>query len=302
MCGFEVVSIPSGADGYADCKALAAAAGPDTAALMLTNPNTAGFFEKEIEKIAGIVHGAGGILYYDGANLNAVMGRCRPGDMGFDIVHLNLHKTFSTPHGGGGPGAGPLGCKAFLSEYLPGRRVKFKSGKYSLEKRKKSVGAVKNFYGNFLVCLKAYAYILRLGGEGLREASGNAVLNANYLLKLLSPEYASPFGNKCMHEFVLSLAELKKNTGVSAADVSKSLIDYGVHPPTMYFPLTVSEALMVEPTETESPETLERFAAVMKEIFARAQIEPSALFDAPVSAPIRRADELAAARNPVLKG
>jgi len=301
MCGFEVVAVPSDAEGFVDIEVLRGMAGEDTAALMLTNPNTVGLFEKNIGEIAEIIHGAGGLLYYDGANLNAIMGRCRPGDMGFDIVHINLHKTFSTPHGGGGPGSGPVGCKAELAEFLPGDRVILTDGHYSFEKRADSIGKVKNFYGNFLVCLKAYAYILTMGGDGLREVSENAVLNANYLLHLLAPEFTSPFGRLCMHEFVLSLEELKKQTSVSAADVAKKLIDNGIHPPTMYFPLIVPEALMVEPTETESKETLERAAAVLKEICALAFSNPAALHDAPVEAPIRRADELTAARNPILK-
>jgi len=310
MCGFEVVSVPSGADGCVDLTALHAAAGTDTAALMLTNPNTVGLFEKNIETIAETVHKAGGLLYYDGANLNAIAGKARPGDMGFDIVHLNLHKTFSTPHGGGGPGSGPVGCKAALADFLPGTRIQMTNDKgqttnndtyYSFEKRKNSIGNVKNFYGNFLVCLKAYAYILTLGANGLREAAENAVLNANYLLRLLAPEYVSPYPAPCMHEFVLCLEEFKNKTGVSAADVAKSLIDYGIHPPTMYFPLIVREALMFEPTETESKETLEHAAAVLKEIYARAFSEPEALHAAPVSAHIRRADELTAARSPVLQ-
>ena len=268
---------------------------------MLTNPNTLGLFEKNIQEIVRIIHGAGGLMYCDGANLNAIMGRCRPGDMGFDLVHLNLHKTFSTPHGGGGPGSGPVGCKAQLAEFLPGDRVVFENGRYAFAKRADSVGNVKNFYGNFLVCLRAYAYILTLGSDGLREVSENAVLNANYLMKLLAPEYAPSFEGTCMHEFVLSLEELKKQTGVSAADVAKSLIDRGIHPPTMYFPLIVREALMVEPTETESKETLERAAAAFKELHALAFSKPDALLEAPVLTPIRRADELAASKNPLLK-
>jgi glycine dehydrogenase subunit 2 len=204
MCGFTTVSIKSDAAGGVDIDALRAAVGSDTAALMLTNPSTVGLFEKNITVISKIIHGAGGLLYYDGANLNAIMGKTRPGDMDFDIIHLNLHKTFSTPHGGGGPGSGPIGCKQFLAEYLPN---------------------VKNFYGNFNVFIKAYAYILKLGGAGLREVSENAVLNANYLMELLEPEFVSPFGKPCMHEFVLSLDKIKKETGVTAADFAKALID-----------------------------------------------------------------------------
>jgi glycine dehydrogenase subunit 2 len=281
MCGFTVVPVKSDSDGYVDLDALRNAVGGDTAALMLTNPNTVGLFEKDIVQIAEIVHESGGLLYYDGANLNAIMGKTRPGDMGFDIIHLNLHKTFSTPHGGGGPGSGPVGCKKEFAQFLPRN--------------------LKNFYGNFTVFIKAYAYILKLGSDGLREVSDNAVLNANYFQKLLTPEFVSPFPTPCMHEFVISLEGLKRGTGVTAADFAKALIDRGIHPPTMYFPLIVPEAFMIEPTETESKETLEQAAAVFKEIYAKAYSEPDAVKNSPARAYIKRADELRAARNPIVR-
>ncbi|MCL2508630.1 MAG: aminomethyl-transferring glycine dehydrogenase subunit GcvPB [Oscillospiraceae bacterium] len=301
MCGFEVVNIPSTADGLVDLDALKSAVGDDTAALMLTNPNTVGKFDTNIGEIADIVHGAGGLLYYDGANLNAIMGIARPGDMGFDAIHLNLHKTFSTPHGGGGPGSGPVGCNAKLAPYLPSPAVTVKDGGYAFTSPEKSVGMLKSFYGNFLVCVKALAYILTLGADGLREASENAVLNANYMQENLRGAYDVPFPGHCMHEFVLSLELLKKETGVTAADIAKGLIDRGVHPPTMYFPLIVHEALMLEPTETESRETLDHAIAALKELRQMAAESPQALHDAPVTTPVGRPDETAAVRNPVLR-
>ncbi|MDR3998208.1 MAG: aminomethyl-transferring glycine dehydrogenase subunit GcvPB, partial [Evtepia sp.] len=247
MAGFDVVSIPSNPQGGVDLDALRQAVGPDTAGLMLTNPNTVGLFDANILEITQIVHDAGGLCYYDGANLNAVMGHVRPGDMGFDCVHLNLHKTFSTPHGGGGPGSGPVGCKAFLAPFLPGSALCRNGGEHS-------IGQVRAFHANFLVVVKALAYLLRLGNTGVAEAAHTAVLNANYLKrKLEKAGYTAAFPGLCMHEFVLTLEELKKETGVSALDVAKSMLDAGIHPPTIYFPLIVHEALMFEPTETESP-------------------------------------------------
>ena len=252
MAGFTVVSIPSQEDGCVDLEKLKAAVGDDTAGLMLTNPNTVGLFDKNILEITRIVHDAGGLNYYDGANLNAVMGVSRPGDMGFDVVHLNLHKTFSTPHGGGGPGSGPVGCKSLLAPFLPGPVVKKQQNRYHFEKPEHSIGQVKSFYGNFTVVVKALSYILTLGAEGIREAAQNAVLNANYMMKKLDDLYTIAYQERCMHEFVMSLEPLKKETGISAMDIAKGLLDNGIHPPTMYFPLIVHEALMVEPTETES--------------------------------------------------
>ncbi len=303
MAGMQTVNIPSREDNSVDLDALRAAVGEDTAALMLTNPTTLGLFEKNIMEIAEIVHEAGGLLYYDGANLNAVMGIVRPGDTGFDVVHLNLHKTFSTPHGGGGPGAGPVGCKAALAPFLPGPVVSEKpDGTLFFETPPATIGKVKAFYGNFGVYLRALTYILTLGRDGLKDASENAVLNANYMMKSLEDLFpvVCP-GGVCMHEFVMSLANLKKETGVSAMDVAKSLIDHGIHPPTMYFPLTVPEALMFEPTETESRETLDNAIRVMRMLHAQAYTDPDTLHAAPQHAQIGRPDDVKAARAPVVK-
>ncbi|NLA77892.1 MAG: aminomethyl-transferring glycine dehydrogenase subunit GcvPB, partial [Clostridiales bacterium] len=296
-----VVNIPSTPDGFVDLEALKNAVGDATAALMLTNPNTVGRFDRNILEISRIVHDAGGLVYYDGANLNAVMGIARPGDMGFDVVHLNMHKTFSTPHGGGGPGSGPVGCKGILEKYLPSPLVRRENGKFVFFAPEKSIGKVQSFYGNFLVYLKAYCYICVLGGEGLKEASQNAVLNANYMLEKLRGTYDIPFEGACMHEFVMSLENLKHETGISASDIAKGLIDRGIHPPTMYFPLIVHEALMFEPTETESRETLDNAVSVMKELYETAKSNPEALHAAPVTTPVGRPDETAAVRNPILK-
>ena len=302
MCGYEVISIPSAEDGCVDLDALRDAVGEDTAGLMLTNPNTVGLFDKNILEITKIVHEAGGLCYYDGANLNAVMGQARPGDMGFDCVHVNLHKTFSTPHGGGGPGSGPVGCKAFLADFLPGARVTGTPEEgLKLEGAPKSMGLVKEFYGNFLVVVKALAYILTLGKEGIPEASANAVLNANYMRVKLSKKYEMAYDTTCMHEFVMDLAELKHRTGVSALDVAKGLLDYGIHPPTMYFPLIVHEALMVEPCETEPREVMDEAIEALLELYDTAEKDPEYLHGAPHKAVIGRPDELGAARNPVVR-
>lgn len=296
MAGFTVVSIPSREDGCVDLEKLRDAVGTDTAGLMLTNPNTVGLFDKNILEITSIIHEAGGLNYYDGANLNAVMGIARPGDMGFDVVHLNLHKTFSTPHGGGGPGSGPVGCKAFL----PGRRPAQKAALY-WETPARSIGSVKAFYGNFLVVVRALSYLLTLGREGIPEAARNAVLNANYMMAKLQDLYPMAYSGICMHEFVMSLEKMKHETGVSAMDIAKSLLDYGIHPPTMYFPLIVEEALMVEPTETESRETLDEAIAVFREIWEKAKTNPAVLHEAPVRTCIGRPDEVGAARHPILR-
>lgn len=302
MAGFTVVNIPSAPDGTVDLDALRAAAGPDTAGLMLTNPNTLGIFDKNIESITDIVHGAGGLCYYDGANMNAIMGAARPGDMGFDVVHLNLHKTFSTPHGGGGPGAGAVGCKECLVPFLPDKLpTRNTDGTFSYAEVENTVGRMKSFHGNFLVVLRALTYITMLGGDGLKHASENAVLNANYMRSLLCDTLPAANDGFCMHEFVVSLEGLKKETGVSAMDVAKSLIDAGMHPPTMYFPLIVHEALMFEPTETEGKETLDQAVEAVNNILARAKTEPEALHLAPVTTPIGRPDEVGAARNPILR-
>lgn len=299
MAGFTVVNVPSAEDGCVDIEKLKEAVGEDTAGLMLTNPNTVGLFDKNILQITEIVHAAGGLAYYDGANLNAVMGIARPGDMGFDVVHINLHKTFSTPHGGGGPGSGPVGCKKLLEPYLPSPRVAQSGGQLDFaEKNQESIGRVKQFYGNFLVVVRAFTYLITLGKQGIPEAAQNAVLNANYMMHLLSAEYEMAFPDGCMHEFVMSLEKLKKETGISAMDIAKGLLDYGIHPPTMYFPMIVHEALMVEPTETESKETLEQAAEFFKQLYSIAQTAPEQLHSAPVKTPVRRLDEVGAARNP----
>lgn len=290
MCGFQVVNIPSAKDGCVDLEALKAVLGDDTAGLMLTNPNTLGIFDENILEITRLVHESGGLCYYDGANLNAVMGIVRPGDMGFDCIHLNLHKTFATPHGGGGPGAGAVGCKAFLEEYLPSSKI---LGGEGIQ--------VRSFLGNFLVVVKALTYILTLGREGIPEAARNAVLNANYLMRAIQGTFEPEFDRICMHEFVLGLARFKDETGVSALDVAKSLIDRGIHPPTMYFPLIVHEALMFEPTETESKETLDHVAAVMRELYELAHKDPEYIKASPHNAQIGRPDEVQAARNPILR-
>lgn len=301
MAGFTTVNIPSAPDGCVDLNALRAAAGPDTAGLMLTNPNTVGLFDKNILEITKIIHEAGGLCYYDGANLNAVMGVTRPGDMGFDVVHLNLHKTFATPHGGGGPGSGPVGCKALLSDFLPGPVVERDTEGYKLVEPAQSIGKVRSFHGNFLVVVRALAYLLTLGRSGIREAAENAVLNANYLMHALSDCCDMAYDQTCMHEFVVTLSGMKKEYGVSAMDIAKGLLDNGIHPPTMYFPLIVEEALMIEPTETESKETLDAAAAVFHRLYETARENPQALHNAPLHTPIRRPDEVAAARNPRLK-
>lgn len=304
MAGYQVINIPSRPDGCVDLDALQAAVGDDTAGLMLTNPNTVGLFDKNILEITRIVHDAGGLNYYDGANLNAIMGVVRPGDMGFDVIHLNLHKTFSTPHGGGGPGSGPVGCKAFLKDHLPGRAAVRKGGKeerYCFEDYKASIGQVKAFYGNFLVVVKALTYALMLGREGVREAAQNAVLNANYIRMKLADCYHMAYDETCMHEFVMSLEQEKHDIHVSAMDIAKALLDYGIHPPTMYFPLIVHEALMVEPTETESKESLDELIRAFREIHETAKVNPEAIQSAPHTTVVKRLDEVGAARNPKLR-
>lgn len=301
MAGFKVVSVPSNEQGGVDLDALRKAVGPDTAGLMLTNPNTVGLFDPNILEITQIIHDAGGLCYYDGANLNAIMGHVRPGDMGFDCVHLNLHKTFSTPHGGGGPGSGPVGCKAVLAQFLPSPHVEEKDGKFAFATPEHTMGQVRSFYGNFLVVVKALAYLITLGKEGIPEASAGAVLNANYLMKQLAGAYDMSYDSQCMHEFVMTLQGLAHDTGVTAMDVAKRLLDFGMHPPTMYFPLIVHEALMVEPTETESMETLDEAARVFLDILAEAKTDAESLHHAPHDCPIGRPDEVTAARSPILR-
>ncbi len=291
MCGYEVVNIASAPNGCVDLDALKAVLGDDIAGLMLTNPNTVGIFDENILEITRLVHEAGGLCYYDGANLNAVMGIVRPGDMGFDCIHMNLHKTFATPHGGGGPGAGAVGCKDFLARFLPKSATLDGEGHIQ----------VRGFAGNFLVVVKALTYIMMLGKAGIPEAATNAVLNANYLQAKIKGSFTPAFDRICMHEFVLDLSEFKKETGVSALDVAKSLIDYGMHPPTMYFPLIVHEALMLEPTETESKETLDWAAEIFRKLYELAKTDPQYMHDAPHNAQIGRPDEVRAARKPVLR-
>ncbi len=301
MANFEIINVESGPDGCVDLDKLRAVVGEDTAGLMLTNPNTVGIFDKNILEITNIIHEAGGLCYYDGANLNAVMGQVRPGDMGFDVIHLNLHKTFSTPHGGGGPGSGPCGCKAFLAPFLPGKRVVLKDGKYSFEKPEQSIGDVRAFYGNFLVYVKALTYILMVGKEGIPAASKNAVLNANYMKAKLQDIYPMAYDVTCMHEFVMCLENMKHDLDVSALDVAKALLDRGIHPPTMYFPLIVHEALMVEPTETESKEVLDNAINAFRSIYEEAKANPEKMHMMPMETPVKRLDETRAARTPIVK-
>jgi glycine dehydrogenase subunit 2 len=298
MAGFDVVVVPTGPDGCVDLSALEAAVSKRTAAFMLTNPNTLGIFETEVRRIADLVHLAGGLMYYDGANLNAIMGHTNPRAMGFDIMHFNLHKTFATPHGGGGPGAGPVGVKRELEPFLPVPRVVLRDGSYVLDwEQPKSIGKVRSFYGNFAVLVRAYAYILGQGGNGLRDASDRAVLNANYLRKRLTPTYDLPFKELRKHELVLSAKRLKDERGVRALDVAKRLLDHGTMAPTIYFPALVDEALMIEPTETETKETLDRFAEAMLSI---AEEDPATVKEAPHNTTVRRIDEVYAAKELVL--
>ncbi len=301
VCGLDIVEIKSHADGAVDLDALKAAVGDDTAALMLTNPSTLGLFEKNIKKIARIVHEAGGLLYYDGANANAIMGLTRPGDMGFDVVHFNLHKTFSTPHGGGGPGSGPIGVKKDLMPFLPTPLVVKQAGKFRLEENvPHSIGKVHSFYGNFGVIVRAYAYIRAMGPYGLKLSSQDAVLNANYCLSQLKTDFYAPFERFCMHECIIT-PKHQKTYGIHTLDIAKRLLDYGYHPPTIYFPLIVEEAMMIEPTETESKETLDGFIAVMRQIAGEAQEDPTLITEAPRTTVVGRLDETAAARKPVVK-
>lgn len=301
FAGFKAVTVKSNERGEVDIEDLKRVVNENTAAIMLTNPNTLGIFEKNIMEIREIVHEAGGLLYYDGANLNAIMDKVRPGDMGFDAVHLNLHKTFTGPHGGGGPGSGPVGVKKELASYLPKPMV-IKDGdtfKYDND-IKNSIGRVKPFYGNFGIYLRAYTYIRTMGAEGLREVSEAAVLNANYIKASLKDHYVIPYEQYCKHEFVLSGSKQKEH-GVRTLDMAKRLLDFGVHPPTIYFPLNVEEGMMIEPTETESKETLDYFIDSMIQIAEEAKNEPDTVLEAPHSTIIDRLDETTAARKPVLK-
>ncbi len=301
FAGFDVVQVKSDERGGVDLAELKKVVGSDTAALMLTNPNTLGLFDENIVEIARVVHEAGGLLYYDGANANAILGIARPGDMGFDVVHLNLHKTFSTPHGGGGPGSGPVGVVAALEPFLPKPTVERDGERFYLNyDRPLAIGRVKAFYGNFNVCVKAYAYIRSLGPDGLRAVSENAVLNANYLMRKLEPYFDLPYHRICKHEFVLS-GNRQKKKGVRTLDMAKRLLDFGFHAPTIYFPLIVEEAIMIEPTETESRQTLDAFASAMVRIAREAREDPEKVTGAPYHLPVGRLDETAAARKPDLR-
>jgi glycine dehydrogenase subunit 2 len=308
MAGMQVVKVGTNEDGGVDLDDLRAKADEDVACLMLTNPNTLGIFDSNIEEIARIVHAVGATLYYDGANLNAVMGVTRPGDMGFDIVHFNLHKTFTQPHGGGGPGSGPIAVSDRIEPYLMVPRVvKHDDGSFDLEtERPKSIGRLRGFQGNYGTFVRSYAYIRSLGAEGLKDASQTAVLNANYLLaKLRSLGVADKlplaYGKLCMHEFVLSGDPMKRELGIKTLDLAKRLLDYGFHPPTVYFPLLVDEALLVEPTETETRETLDAFAEAVADILHEAEQDPDVARNAPYSTPVRRLDEAAAAKRPSIR-
>ena len=311
MAGYRVVNVGTNADGGVDLEDLRAKATDRVACLMLTNPNTLGLFDPNITEIARIVHEVGATLYYDGANLNAIMGISRPGDMGFDIVHFNLHKSFTQPHGGGGPGAGPIAVSERIAPYLPvpvvGRTETDDGARYTLDvDRPKSIGRLRGFHGNYGVFVRSYAYICSLGGEGLRRASEIAVLNANYLRALLRApgigEYLStPFDRHCMHEFVVSGGPMKRELGIRTLDLAKRMLDFGVHPPTVYFPQLIDECLLIEPTETETRETLEAFAAIITEILAEAGASPEIARNAPYTTPVRRLDEATAARSPILR-
>jgi glycine dehydrogenase subunit 2 len=302
VAGFDSVTIKTNDRGLVDLEDLKRAVGDDTAALMLTNPNTLGLFETEIMEMAQIVHQAGGKLYYDGANLNAIMGYVRPGDMGFDAVHLNLHKTFTGPHGGGGPGSGPIGVTEELAKFLPKPTIiKNEDKNYGFDhNRPDSIGRVKAYYGNFGINLRAYTYIRSMGPEGLKEVSEYAVLNANYMMRKLEGTFDLPYTQHCKHEFVLS-GNKQKQLGVRTLDMAKRLLDYGFHPPTIYFPLNVEEAMMIEPTETESKETLDEFIDVMKEIARETEDAPELVQNSPYDTVVGRMDETQAARKPILK-
>lgn len=300
MADFDVIQINSNKDGSVNMEELKSILNDEVAALMLTNPSTLGLFEENIKEIADIIHEAGGLLYYDGANMNAIMGITRPGDMGFDVVHLNIHKTFSTPHGGGGPGSGPVGVKKELIPFLPVPVIERVDGRYELNyEKEKSIGKIKNFYGNFGVLVRAYTYILTMGSDGLKEASTMAVLNANYIKESLKDDYILPIDRICKHEFVLGGLP-KGEANIKTLDIAKRLLDYGYHPPTIYFPLIIKEALMIEPTETESIETIDEFIIAMKSIAKEALENPEILKNAPHNTTVGRIDEARAVKKPIL--
>jgi glycine dehydrogenase subunit 2 len=301
LCGYDVVQVSSNEQGVIDAATVAAAMNEDIAAVMITNPNTLGLFETHIEAIAAVVHSRGGMVYLDGANLNALMGIAKPGHMGVDVLHMNLHKTFSTPHGGGGPGAGPVAVRSPLAEYLPVPRILKSGERYELqEDSAKSIGRVRAFFGNFGVLARAYAYIIALGGEGLEDVSRMALLNANYVRRKLAKTYHLAYDEPCMHECIFT-DRLQQKNGVSTLDIAKRLLDYGYHPPTIYFPLVVSGALMIEPTETETVETLDDFVDAMIAIAQESKSDPELVKSAPHTTPVKRLDEARAARKPVLR-
>ncbi len=300
VCGFDIIEVKSNPDGTVNLKALKEVLSDEVAGIMLTNPNTLGIFEKDILKISKLIHGVGGLLYYDGANLNALLGVARPGDMGFDIIHLNLHKTFSTPHGGGGPGSGPVGVVKRLKDYLPYPAVNKKRGKYVFEKPKHTIGRISGYYGNFSVVLKAYSFIRTLGKENLEQVGRLSVLNANYIKASLQDDYHLPIKKHCMHEVVFDGLK-DKSSGVTTLDVAKRMLDFGIHPPTIYFPLVFHQALMIEPVENESKETLDEFIGILKQIAKEAKETPELVKNAPYHTVVRRLDEVKAARNPIVK-
>ncbi|UYY97278.1 aminomethyl-transferring glycine dehydrogenase subunit GcvPB [Peribacillus frigoritolerans] len=301
VAGLETITVKSDENGLVDLEDLKRVVGPDTAALMLTNPNTLGLFEENILEMAQLVHDAGGKLYYDGANLNAVLSKARPGDMGFDVVHLNLHKTFTGPHGGGGPGSGPVGVKSDLIPYLPKPLIVKQGEQFVLDyDRPQSIGRVKPYYGNFGINVRAYTYIRSMGPDGLKAVTENAVINANYMMRKLEPYFDLPYNRHCKHEFVLS-GRRQKKLGVRTLDIAKRLLDFGYHPPTIYFPLNVEEGMMIEPTETESKETLDAFIDAMIQIAKEAEETPEIVQEAPHTTVIKRLDETLAARKPILR-
>lgn len=299
VCGFDIVEVHSNKNGTISAKDLKPLLDDTVAGIMMTNPNTLGIFETEILEIADMVHQAGGLLYYDGANLNPLLGKCRPGDMGFDIMHINLHKTFSTPHGGGGPGSGPVGVSKALVDYLPNPRVKKDGNRYYIDNGDDSLGSISGFLGNFSVYIRAYTYILSLGKENLKNVGPLATLNANYIKESLKQYYYLPIEGICKHEFVFD-GLLDKSTGVTTLDIAKRLLDYGFHAPTVYFPLLFSQSIMIEPTETESLDTLDAFIEVMKKVAIEAKEEPDMVKNAPYTTPVRRLDETTAAKKPML--
>lgn len=300
VAGFEIVEVKSNKDGTVNIKSLKEAISDDIAGIMLTNPNTLGIFEKDILKIKRLIHQVDGLLYYDGANLNALLGYARPGDMGFDIIHINLHKTFSTPHGGGGPGSGPVGVCKKLKDFLPSPLVEKKRNQFALVNPKDSIGHVSSFYGNFSVIIKAYSYMMTLGKENLSKVGALSVLNANYIKESLKDYYHLPIKGLCKHEVVFD-GLIDKSSGVTTLDVAKRMLDFGVHPPTIYFPLVFHQSLMIEPVENESKETLDHFIGIMKDIALEAKTNPDYLKSAPHTTVVRRLDEVQAARKPIVK-